>query len=166
MRLGPEELEGTRRRWGTCRSWGARPSSCGPTCRSTAVTRDRQWFRYAATPELIRALGDPANEPEKLDIAVFLHGRILRPLLGLTLLFLGLPLVLGGEGRNMFINLGLSLGASAVFYAACFVSQYLGANGVLSAGARRLGPPDRLRHPGRRAVGHDPDLSLQGYRYR
>src|SRR5262249_7208946 len=80
---------------------------------------------------LIRALGDPANEPEQLDIAVFLHSRILRPLWGLTLLFLGLPLVLGGEGRNMFVNLGLSLGASALFYATCFLAQYLGANGVL-----------------------------------
>ena len=42
-----------------------------------------------------------------MDIAVFLHNRMLRPLLGLNLLLLSLPLVLGGYGRNMFVNLGV-----------------------------------------------------------
>ena len=41
-------------------------------------------------------------------------------------------LVLGGDGRNMFINLGLSLATSAVFYAVNFFSQFLGNNAVLS----------------------------------
>ncbi len=40
--------------------------------------------------------------------------------------------VLSGEGRNMFINLGLALGTSALFYAGNFLSQYLGDNAVLS----------------------------------
>ena len=58
--------------------------------------------------------------------------RGLRPLLSLNLMLLSLPLVLGGYGRNMFINLGLSLGVSAQFCAACFLSQYLGDHEVLS----------------------------------
>jgi lipopolysaccharide export system permease protein len=33
----------------------------------------------------------------------------------------------------MFINLGLSLGTSALFYAAGFVCQYLGSHEVVSA---------------------------------
>ena len=31
-------------------------------------------------------------------------------------MFMSLPLVLGGYGRNMFINLGFALGNSALFY--------------------------------------------------
>jgi lipopolysaccharide export system permease protein len=90
------------------------------------VTRPRKWYQYATTPDLIRGLSDPANASEKLDIEVFLHNRIMRPLLSLALLFLSLPQVLGGYGRNMFINLGLSLGTAAVFYGISFLSQFLG----------------------------------------
>jgi lipopolysaccharide export system permease protein len=97
-----------------------------------AVTRNRQWYQYANTVDLIRGLDDPTNEPEKLEMAVFLHSRILRPCLALNLMFLSLPLVLGGFGRNMFVNLGLSLGTSALFYGACFLSQYLGDDAVVS----------------------------------
>ena len=97
-----------------------------------AVTRPRQWYQYAPTAELIRGLTDPANEPEKMDISVFLHNRMMRPLLGLALLFLNLPQVLGGYGRNMFVSLGLSLGTAALFYGANFVSQYLGTHDVIS----------------------------------
>ena len=97
-----------------------------------SVTRNREWFEYAPTWELIRGLNDPVNEPEKQEIAVFLHGRILRPLVSLNLLLLSLPLVLGGYGRNMFINLGLSLGTSALFYGLGFLCRYLGSNSVIS----------------------------------
>jgi lipopolysaccharide export system permease protein len=95
-----------------------------------SVTRNRQWYQYAPTWELIRGLNDPVNEPEKQEIAVFLHGRILRPLVTLNLLLLSLPLVLGGYGRNMFVNLGLSLGTSGLFYGFNFMCQYLGNNDV------------------------------------
>src|SRR3954452_2740886 len=61
-----------------------------------SVTRNRQWYQYAPTWDLIRGLYDPANEPEKQEIAVFLHGRLLRPVISLNLLLLSLPLVLGG----------------------------------------------------------------------
>jgi lipopolysaccharide export system permease protein len=99
-----------------------------------AVARGRDWYQYATTPELIRSLSDPSNHSsEKLDIGVFLHSRLLRPLASLSLMMLSLPLVLGGYGRNMFINLGLSLGTSAVFYGASFLSQYLGSHAVIAA---------------------------------
>jgi lipopolysaccharide export system permease protein len=97
-----------------------------------AVTRKRQWYQLAQTLELMRGLNDPANAPERMEIAVFLHARILRPLSSLALMMLSLPLVLGGYGRNMFINLGLSLGTSATFYGIAFVTQYLGNNGAVS----------------------------------
>ena len=97
-----------------------------------AVSRSRQWYQYAPTIDLIRGLPDPSNAPERMEISVFLHGRILRPLMSLVLMGVSLPLVLGGYGRNMFVNLGMSLGTSAAFYGLAFMSQYLGNNGAVT----------------------------------
>jgi lipopolysaccharide export system permease protein len=104
------------------------------------VTRRRQWYQYATTPDLIRGLSDPANDADKLDISVFLHSRLLRPLLGLSLLFLSLPQVLGGYGRNMFINLGLSLGTAALFYGVSFMMQFLAGHDVVPPELAAWGP--------------------------
>ena len=49
-----------------------------------------------------------------------------------NLMLLSLPLVLGGANRNMFVNLGMSLGTTGVFYSANFMSQYLGGHDVIS----------------------------------
>jgi lipopolysaccharide export system permease protein len=97
-----------------------------------SLTRSRQWYRFAGTPDLLRSLRESSNKPEWSDIEVFLHSRLIRPLASLALLGLSLPLVLGGQGRNMFINLGLSLATSGLFYAASFMSQYFGTSGAVS----------------------------------
>jgi lipopolysaccharide export system permease protein len=117
---------------------GAKPNLAGETyflrteLTFDAVTRKRLWYKFASTPDLVRGLGDPANEPVKVDIAVFLHTRILRPAASLTLMLLSLPFVLNGFGRNMFINLGLALATSGVFYGVGFMSQFLGSSGIVS----------------------------------
>lgn len=118
--------------------YGDKPNLSGDAffLRSTldfdSVARSRDWYHYARTPELIQSLSDRSNDKaEKVTIAVFLHSRMLRPILSLNLMMLSLPLVLGGFGRNMFVNLGLSLGTSAIFYGACFVSNYLGDHSVI-----------------------------------
>ncbi len=98
-----------------------------------ALARDnKRWFKFASTPTVMAALSDPINRPERTDIAVFLHARVLRPLLGLALLGVALPLVLSGMNRNMFVSLGLSLLTSGAFYGVCYVFRYLGDNEVLS----------------------------------
>ena len=98
----------------------------------TTMIRSRNWYQFAPTIELIRGLSDPTNYGERADIQVFLHSRLLRPLMGFNLMLLSLPLVLGGTGRNMFVNLGMSLGTSGLFYSVNFMSQYLGAHDVLA----------------------------------
>ena len=97
-----------------------------------AVTRTHDWYQFAATPDLIRALRENFNKPEWNDIEVFLHARIMRPLAALALLGVSLPLVLGGQNRNMFINLGMSLATSGIFYAITFMAQYLASNGAFT----------------------------------
>jgi lipopolysaccharide export LptBFGC system permease protein LptF len=98
-----------------------------------AMTRKPNWYQFATTWDLIQGLTDPSTEgTERNDVANFVHLRILRPFLGLTLLFMSLPLVLGGYGRNTFINLGFALGNSAIFYGMIIFCQYLGSFTVLS----------------------------------
>lgn len=97
-----------------------------------AVTRRRHWYEYAPTLDLVRSLSDLSNERDKEEISVFLHNRILRTGLAMALLFLTLPQVLGGYGRNMFVSLGMSLGTAAIFYGLCFMSRYLGAQSEIS----------------------------------
>jgi lipopolysaccharide export system permease protein len=96
------------------------------------MCRSPRWYAFATTIDLMRGVRDPSlTTSEKLDVEVFLHTRLLRPLMGLALLCVTLPQVLGGYGKNMFINLGLSLGTAAVFYGMGFLAQYLGANQVI-----------------------------------
>ena len=90
------------------------------------------WHKYASMAELIDGLSDPGSEStDRAEIPMHIHLRVLRPVLAMTLLFMTLPLVLGGYGRNMFINLGFSLGNSALFYGAMLLCEYLGSNDVL-----------------------------------
>ncbi len=99
----------------------------------TALTQNTDWHMFATTPELVRAISDPSNGFDHAAIEVSLHLRILRPILNLALLFFTLPQVLGGYDRNMFINLGLSLASSGLFYGVLFLTQFLGNNGVFPA---------------------------------
>jgi lipopolysaccharide export system permease protein len=99
-----------------------------------AVTRKATWYQFARTTDLIEGLSDPSTEgsSERSDAEMFVHVRILRPFLGLILLFMSLPLVLGGYGRNTFINLGFALANSAIFYGGIIFCQYLGNFSVLT----------------------------------
>lgn len=96
------------------------------------ITRKSDWYQFASTPDLIRAYADEGSRTERTRVAVFLHSRIVRPIGSMMLLLLTLPLVLGGEGRNMFVNLGLSLATSGLFYGASFLVNYLGNSNVMS----------------------------------
>jgi lipopolysaccharide export system permease protein len=98
-----------------------------------AMIRRSNWYQFATTADLLQSLTDPTLEgTQGLEVGVFLHGRLLRPVLSMALLFMSLPLVLGGYGRNMFINLGFALGNSALFYGTLLFTQYLGAFEILS----------------------------------
>ena len=92
------------------------------------MTRKTNWYQFATTRDLLQGLTDPSTEEgsERNDVAMFVHVRLLRPFLAMNLLFMSLPLVLGGFGRNTFINLGFALGNSALFYGGIIFCQYLG----------------------------------------
>ena len=75
-------------------------------------------------------------------------------------MFMSLPLVLGGYGRNMFVNLGYALGNSAVFYGVGLFCQYLGSNGVLAPALAAWLPLFFFAHAGDLSMGPDPDLTM------
>jgi lipopolysaccharide export system permease protein len=98
-----------------------------------SMLRKSNWYQYASMGELFDGLVDSASDKTELnEITMHIHVRLIRPILALTLLFMSLPLVLGGFGRNMFINLGFALGNSALFYGMGIVCTYLGSSAVLA----------------------------------
>lgn len=88
------------------------------------------WRSYASTWSLIQA-----SRNKSLDIGnpihAIIHGRLLQPLLDITLLFLGLPIILANGDRNVFKAMGLS-GLLVLFFLVVREScQYLGAYGEM-----------------------------------
>ena len=60
------------------------------------------------------------------DVRVAIHLRMVQPFLDLTLLFLGLPLVVSRENRNVFLAIGMCIGVVTVFLLVVIGFQYLG----------------------------------------
>ncbi len=82
--------------------------------------------RFASTGELIRALKNQSTYFSP-DLRVMIHARILQPLLDITLLFLGLPLVAARDNRNVFVAIGICMGLVALFFVVGIACQQLGA---------------------------------------
>jgi lipopolysaccharide export system permease protein len=87
------------------------------------------WRSYASTPQLIAALHNPSLDLG-LDTKVTIHSRVVQPLLDLTLFFLGLPLILARENRNVFLAAGRCLLVVLFFFCVVTVCQGLGSRGV------------------------------------
>ena len=129
-----------------------------------AMTRKPDWYKFANTRDLIEGLSDPSTEgTERNDVAMFVHGRILRPFLGLNLLFMSLPLVLGGYGRNTFINLGLCDGQLRAVLRGDHLLPVPGQLRRSFAADVGLGAVLSLRHDRDHALGPDPDLTSRPF---
>jgi lipopolysaccharide export system permease protein len=85
---------------------------------------------YASTAQLISGLHNPSLDFDA-NVRVEIHTRIVHPLLDITLLFLGLPLVLTRENRNVFLAIGLCVAVVSVFVLATLFLQTLGTGLVI-----------------------------------
>jgi lipopolysaccharide export system permease protein len=94
---------------------------------------------FASTWELIRALRNPSLD-FGADVPVAIHSRLVKPLLDMTLLLLGLPLVLSRENRNMFLAIGLCLVVVVAFWLVVLGFQYLGRSYLVSPALAAWGP--------------------------
>ncbi len=83
------------------------------------------WAAYSSTASLIAGLHNRSLD-FGAEIRVTVHSRIVQPLLDVTLLFLGLPLVVWKESRNVFLAIGMCAGVVAAFLVVTMAFQYLG----------------------------------------
>mgnify|MGYP001045691668 FL=1 len=95
------------------------------------LTGGRGFLQFSSTKELLDSLRN-----ESLDfgasVRVNVHSRLVRPLLDINLLFLGLPLVLRRDNRNVFVAVGLCLAVVTIFLLTVYGARFLGSAVVLS----------------------------------
>lgn len=96
------------------------------------LTGSKNWRRFSSTFEMIRGLSSPSLDLGA-DVRVAIHARLIQPLLDFTLVFLGLPLVLGRENRNIFAAVGQCVLLVGMFMIVSIGCSSLGADYILSA---------------------------------
>lgn len=89
------------------------------------------WRQFSSTADLIAGLHNPSLD-FGAEVRVTIHSRFVRPLLDVTLLFLGLPLVLRRGDRNVFIAIGLCAAVVAVCMIFVIVFEHLGSMYAIS----------------------------------
>lgn len=89
------------------------------------LTGGQTWKRYSSTPDLVRGLRNPSLD-FGADVRVAIHSRVAQPMLDVTLLFLGLPLMLSRNNRNVFVSVGVCLALVSVFTLFVFGARSLG----------------------------------------
>ena len=91
------------------------------------LTSGAKWKQLASTSELIRGLHS-RNLEFGADVRVAVHSRLIQPVLDVTLLFLGIPLVLSRSNRNIFLAIGLCAGVVVAFMLMVLGCQYMGSS--------------------------------------
>ncbi len=85
------------------------------------------WRQYSSLVELVKGLHNRSLD-FGADVRVAIHSRLVQPLLDVTLLFLGLPLVLSRKNRNMFLAIGMSVILVICFMGVVLGCQFCGSN--------------------------------------
>ena len=81
----------------------------------------KKMAQYRPTSEMIAALKQPKRQFGQSE-EVSVHARLLRPVLDITLLLLGLPMIVSNSERNIFVSAGLGfliVGSVFLVDAAC-----------------------------------------------
>lgn len=94
------------------------------------LTGGQGWRQFSSTRDLIAGLSNRSLD-FGADVRVAIHSRFVQPLLDITLLFMGLPLVLSRENRNMFLAIGICMAITAVFMIVVMGFRSLGSAGLL-----------------------------------
>jgi lipopolysaccharide export system permease protein len=89
------------------------------------LTGGKNLTQLSSTAELIRGLHNPTGSYGATE-KVAIHARLVQPLLDMTLLFLGLPLIVMRESRNVFVAMGICMAVTAAFSLVVVGAQNLG----------------------------------------
>lgn len=101
---------------------------------------------YHSTSEMIAAAAKPKRWFTRGQY-VGIHSRIVRPILDFTLLLLGLPLVIGGIERNVFVSAGRCFGIVGLVYLVSTVCHSLGTSSLIRPAALAVWAPILLFVP-------------------
>ena len=91
----------------------------------------RTWSQFASTTELVAGLSNPSMGLGA-DVRVAVHARIVQPVLDMALFFLGVPIVLARESRNVFVAAGSCVLIVASFYLIMLAAHGLGMHFLLT----------------------------------
>lgn len=91
------------------------------------LTGGRNWRQFASTWELITGLRNP-NYDALADVRVAIHSRFVQPWLDVTLLFIGLPLIVARENRNVYAAIGLCVAVVSLFMVVVIGCQAMGSS--------------------------------------
>ncbi len=94
------------------------------------LVANSNWRQLSSTWDLIRGLQN-ASLDYGANERTAIHTRVVQPVLDLTLLFLGLPLVLTGSNRNVFMAIGVCLALVVAFMLVVLGCNYLGSSYLL-----------------------------------
>jgi lipopolysaccharide export system permease protein len=87
---------------------------------------------FSSTSQLIAGLSN-SSVGFGADVRVKIHARLVQPLLDITLLFLGLPLVVRRESHNVFLAIGMCMGITTIFLVTVISMQHLGSSSIIPA---------------------------------
>jgi lipopolysaccharide export system permease protein len=109
-------------------SW-LKPGQCFVVSHVTVgqLLSGRSWRHFASTYDLISGLSNPSMN-FGADVRVTVHARILQPILDVTLFFLGIPVVLARESRNVIVAAGSCVLIVAMYFVIVMGSHTLGTN--------------------------------------
>ena len=102
--------------------------------------------QYQSTAEMVASANKPKRWSNRSQY-VNIHSRLIRPILDLTLLMLGLPMVIGGIERNVFISAGICFGIVGLVQLTSIVCYSLGASSLIRPAALAAWAPVFLYVP-------------------
>ena len=101
---------------------------------------------YQSTAEMIATANKPKRWSTRSEY-VNIHSRLIKPILDLTLLMLGLPMVIGGIQRNVFISAGICFGIVGLVQLTAIICYSLGASSLIRPAALAAWAPVFLYVP-------------------
>jgi lipopolysaccharide export system permease protein len=96
------------------------------------LTMGGSWRQFLTSEELFTGIRGQKIEPGA-DVRLMLHMRLIQPLLDVTLVLLGVPLVLNRGSRNIVVAGGIGVAMAACLLIAVLVCRALGVNYLLDA---------------------------------
>jgi lipopolysaccharide export system permease protein len=96
------------------------------------LTMGGAWRQFLSSYELLTGLRGQSIEPGA-DVRLLLHMRLIQPLLDVTLVLLGVPLVLTRGSRNVFLAGGIGGGLATLLIVVVLICRALGVNYLLDA---------------------------------